>query len=50
MRLAAPEIYDHANKKELKTLLTDQAFYAKELQQLETEWLEQQEALEQIVA
>lgn len=50
MRLAAPEIYDHANKKELKTLLTDQAFYAKELQQLEAEWLEQQEALEQIVA
>ena len=48
-RLAAPEIYDHANKKELKTLLTDQSFYAKELAQLEVEWLEQQEALEQIV-
>jgi ATP-binding cassette subfamily F protein 3 len=46
-RLAEPEMYDHANKKELKTLLTDQAFYAKELEQLEAEWLEQQEALEQ---
>ncbi|MFI4939192.1 MAG: ATP-binding cassette domain-containing protein [Burkholderiales bacterium] len=47
-RLAEPEVYDHANKKELKTLLTDQAFYAKELEQLEAEWLEQQEALEQV--
>jgi ATP-binding cassette subfamily F protein 3 len=47
-RLAEPEVYDHANKKELKTLLTDQAFYAKELGQLEAEWLEQQEALEQV--
>jgi len=46
-RLADPEMYDHAKKKELKTLLTDQAFYAKELEQLEGEWLEQQEALEQ---
>ena len=48
-RLADPEIYDQAKKKELKTLLTDQAFYAKELEQLEAEWLEQQEALEQVV-
>jgi ATP-binding cassette subfamily F protein 3 len=32
----------------LKTLLTDQAYYAKEIAQLEGEWLEQQEALEQI--
>lgn len=46
-KLSDPEIYDAANKKELKTLLTDQAFYAKELEQLEAEWLEQQEALEQ---
>jgi ATP-binding cassette subfamily F protein 3 len=48
-RLANPEIYDSANKKELKTLLTDQSFYAKEITQLEAEWLEQQEALEQVV-
>ena len=47
-RLANPEIYDTANKKELKTLLTDQSFYAKEITQLEAEWLEQQEALEQV--
>ncbi|MFC5475182.1 ATP-binding cassette domain-containing protein [Paraherbaspirillum soli] len=47
-RLAEPEIYDKDKKKELATLLTDQAFYAKELTQLEAEWLEQQEALEQL--
>jgi len=45
-RLADPEIYDKDKKKELATLLADQAFYAKELTQLEAEWLEQQEALE----
>ncbi len=48
-QLADPEIYDQARKKELKALLADQAFYAKELEQLEAEWLEQQEALEQVV-
>ncbi|MGZ5819291.1 MAG: ABC transporter, partial [Burkholderiaceae bacterium] len=48
--LADPEIYDQSKKKELKTLLTDQKFYAKELEQLEAEWLELQEALEQVVA
>ncbi|HCY62499.1 MAG TPA: ABC transporter [Oxalobacteraceae bacterium] len=49
-KLADPEIYDVAKKKELKVLLTDQAYYAKELEQLEAEWLEQQEALEQIAS
>jgi len=48
-KLSDPEIYDAAHKKELKTLLTDQAFYAKELEQMEVEWLEQQQALEQVV-
>ena len=48
-KLADPEIYDVSKKKELKALLTDQAFYAKELEQLEAEWLEQQEALEQVL-
>ena len=48
-RLSHPEIYDTANKKELKTLMTDQSFYAKEIAQLEAEWMAQQEALEQIV-
>ncbi|MBB5393071.1 MULTISPECIES: ATP-binding cassette domain-containing protein [unclassified Herbaspirillum] len=49
-RLAHPDIYDAANKEELKTLITDQAYCAKELDQLENEWLEQQEALEQLQA
>ncbi len=49
-RLAAPEIYDNANKEELKTLLSDQAYQSRELAQLEAEWLEQQEALEQVLA
>jgi ATP-binding cassette subfamily F protein 3 len=47
-RLADPAIYDDANKEELKSLILDQAYLAKELEQLETEWLEQQEALEQL--
>ena len=47
-RLGDPLIYDQANKKELKTLLTDQTFYGKEIAQLEAEWLELQEALEQV--
>ncbi|WP_370551255.1 ATP-binding cassette domain-containing protein [Glaciimonas sp. PAMC28666] len=46
--LANPEVYEKDKKKELTTLLTDQAFYAKELAQLEAEWMEQQEALEQL--
>ncbi|NUU00072.1 ATP-binding cassette domain-containing protein [Herbaspirillum robiniae] len=49
-RLASPDIYDAANKEELKTLITDQAYCAKELDQLENEWLEQQDALEQLQA
>ncbi|HYD60015.1 MAG TPA: ATP-binding cassette domain-containing protein [Noviherbaspirillum sp.] len=49
-RLANPSIYDDANKEELKTLILDQAYVAKELEQLETEWLEQQEALENLAA
>lgn len=47
-RLADPSIYDDANKEELKSLILDQAYLAKELEQLENEWLEQQEALEQL--
>ncbi|KAF1041773.1 MAG: putative ABC transporter ATP-binding protein YheS [Herbaspirillum frisingense] len=49
-RLASPDIYDADKKEELKTLITDQAYCAKELDQLENEWLEQQEALEQLQA
>jgi ATP-binding cassette subfamily F protein 3 len=47
-RLASPDIYDAANKEELKTLISDQAYCARELGTLENEWLEQQEALEQL--
>jgi ATP-binding cassette subfamily F protein 3 len=49
-RLARADIYDAANKEELKTLITDQPYCSKELDQLENEWLEQQEALEQLQA
>ena len=48
-KLADPEIYDQQKKKELKQLLTDQAYYKKEVDQLEAEWLVEQDALEQIV-
>jgi ATP-binding cassette subfamily F protein 3 len=47
-RLADPAIYDAANKEELKTLLLTQADCAKQLEQVESDWLEQQEALERI--
>ncbi|NMM38516.1 MAG: ATP-binding cassette domain-containing protein [Glaciimonas sp.] len=46
--LANSGIYDAANKAKLKTLLTDQTFYTKDLVQLEGEWLEQQEELEKL--
>ncbi|MEO8839110.1 MAG: ATP-binding cassette domain-containing protein, partial [Herbaspirillum sp.] len=49
-RLVAPDLYDTEHKEELKTLLSDQAYQIKELTQLENEWLQQQEALEQIPA
>jgi ATP-binding cassette subfamily F protein 3 len=49
-RLAEADIYDASNKEELKRLLSEQAYCAKELLQIEEEWLEQQQALEQIDA
>jgi ATP-binding cassette subfamily F protein 3 len=49
-KLAEPDIYEDARKEELKTLILDQAYLAKELEQLETEWLEQQDALEKLEA
>jgi ATP-binding cassette, subfamily F, member 3 len=49
-RLADPSIYDAANKEELKKLITDQAYCVKELDQLESDWLEQQDALEQLAS
>ena len=49
-KLADQSIYDAAKKAELKTVLTDQTFYKKDLEQLEAEWLKEQEALEAIGA
>ncbi|WEF33720.1 ATP-binding cassette domain-containing protein [Pseudoduganella chitinolytica] len=48
-QLLEPGIYDAANKPKLKTLLADQAFYTKDLEQLEGEWLALQEQLEALV-
>ena len=47
-RLADEAIYAEANKEELKRLLLEQAELSKELEEVEGEWLVQQEALEAI--
>ena len=49
-RLADPAIYEASGKELLKALVIDQAFVARELAQLEREWLEQQRQLEQLAA
>ena len=49
-RLADRAIYSEAQKDALKTLILDQAYVARELAQLEAEWLEQQQKLEQATA
>jgi ATP-binding cassette subfamily F protein 3 len=49
-RLADPSAYGEAQKETLKTLILDQAYVARELAQLEAEWLEQQQKLEQLAA
>jgi ATP-binding cassette subfamily F protein 3 len=49
-RLADPAIYAEEQKEALKALIVDQAFVARELAQLEAEWLEQQQKLEQATA
>jgi ATP-binding cassette, subfamily F, member 3 len=48
--LADPASYGEARKETLKTLIVDQAYVARELAQLEAEWLEQQQRLEQVTA
>ena len=45
-QLGEEAIYDAANKAKLKQLLADQAFYTKDLGELEEQWLELQEQLE----
>jgi ATP-binding cassette subfamily F protein 3 len=47
-RLADPGLYQDEGKEELKQLLLDQAYVARELAQLEAEWLENQARLEKI--
>jgi len=49
-RLADASIYEAGKKEELKTLLAEQAACAQSLEELEMAWLEQQEALETILA
>src|SRR6266571_4024240 len=49
-QLADPASYGEAQKEALKTLILDQAYVVRELAQLEAEWLEQQQKLEQLAA
>ena len=48
--LATPSIYEEPRKDELKALLLDQAYLAKELGQVESEWLEKQAELDALPA
>ena len=45
-QLADAAVYSEANQGALKALILDQAYVARELAQLEAEWLHQQEQLE----
>ncbi len=47
-RLADQGLYQGEDREELKRLLLDQAYLARELEQLESEWLENQSLLEKI--
>jgi ATP-binding cassette subfamily F protein 3 len=49
-QLADPSIYEEAKKEELKSLMLDQAYALRELENAESEWLEQQAELEKINA
>ena len=49
-QLADPASYGEARKEALKMLIIDQAYVTRELAQLEAEWLEQQQRLEQVTA
>jgi ATP-binding cassette subfamily F protein 3 len=49
-RLLEPAVYEADKKEELKTLVADQAFLARDLGQLESEWLDLQEQLESLAA
>jgi ATP-binding cassette subfamily F protein 3 len=47
-RLADPAVYGKDGNEALKTLILDQAYAARELEQLEAEWLELQRQLEEL--
>ena len=47
--LATPSIYEEPRKDELKALMLDQAYLAKELGQVESEWLEKQAELDALL-
>ncbi|MES2741426.1 MAG: ATP-binding cassette domain-containing protein [Pseudomonadota bacterium] len=49
-KLGEAGAYDAANKAKLKLLLADQAFFSKDLAQLEAEWLTLQEQLDALAA
>jgi ATP-binding cassette subfamily F protein 3 len=49
-RLADAAIYEGARKEELATLIADRAYLAREIAQVEAEWLEQHALLEQMPA
>ena len=49
-RLAEPALYEHGRKDELRALQEEQATCSRDLAALETEWLEQQESLENSAA
>jgi ATP-binding cassette subfamily F protein 3 len=49
-QLADPAIYSEGGKEALKALILDQAYVARELSQLEAEWLELHERLEELAA
>jgi len=48
--LAGTGIYEESRKDELKAVMLDQAYIAKELDQVEAEWLEKQSELEALLA
>ena len=50
IRLAEPGLYEHGRKAELRALQEEQATCSRDLAALETEWLEQQESLENSAA
>jgi ATP-binding cassette subfamily F protein 3 len=49
-RLADPAIYGEDQKDPLKALILDQAYVARELEQVEAEWMELQRQLEELAA